>query len=420
MTVTQRILFGGSVVDALPVGATEYSAISHVSVWDADEHDRKGVIPANGRISLLRVNTTAAPGTGDSYIFTVRISEADSALTVTVADAATTASDTTHFVDVTAGQRISMKCVGSAGADAAAATWALLFHGAVSGEAIVISGSSDQLQTDTGVALVGGAGNSVAISDTESYRWPNDATITAFYVSLSAALAVGQAVTLSIYKNASIEASSSIAFVAGEQHKSVSGLTVDAAPGDRFMIGSVIGLGSPTVICGWGVKYTSDVEGESVIGAMSADNPPTGTATEYQYFCGEQISTGALWDGTEANRTVLANGATGCPTWTLTDLRGWISAAPGAGDTRTYRTQVNSADGASLAVFGAADTTATDGTNTDAIAAGVTLSLQATGTGTPAAVADSSWAATMFMTPVDPPGGGNAPRAMYHYRRRRV
>jgi len=60
-----------------------------------------------GSLDNFNVRLSTAPGTGDSYTFTVRLNEANTALSCTISGSATSCSDT-GAVAVTAGQAISI------------------------------------------------------------------------------------------------------------------------------------------------------------------------------------------------------------------------------------------------------------------------------------------------------------------------
>jgi hypothetical protein len=67
-----------------------------------------------GKLSNLYVKGTSNAA-GGSVTVTVRVAGADTALTCTVASGAATANDTSNTVSVTAGQTVSVKCLGNSG-----------------------------------------------------------------------------------------------------------------------------------------------------------------------------------------------------------------------------------------------------------------------------------------------------------------
>lgn len=68
-----------------------------------------------GNLGHLYCDLGTAPGGSDTVVFTARIAGSDSTLTCTITGAGTTCSDTSHTPAATAGQRISVSAVSSAG-----------------------------------------------------------------------------------------------------------------------------------------------------------------------------------------------------------------------------------------------------------------------------------------------------------------
>lgn len=68
-----------------------------------------------GSARNLYCDLGTAPGGADTAVFTVRVAGSDTALTCTITGAATTCSDTSNTPAATAGQRLSVKAVSSAG-----------------------------------------------------------------------------------------------------------------------------------------------------------------------------------------------------------------------------------------------------------------------------------------------------------------
>lgn len=85
-------------------GSTNYFCYS----LSATEAEKQIPIPFACTLSNMHVTLSGTPGSGKSYALTVRKNAADTALTCTVADTATTASDTTHSVAFAAGDLITI------------------------------------------------------------------------------------------------------------------------------------------------------------------------------------------------------------------------------------------------------------------------------------------------------------------------
>ena len=82
----------------------------------ATESSTAVVFPIASVLKRVRVVADGSPGAGKSFTYTLRVNGIDQAVTATMADAATTASDLTHSVTVAAGDTVSVKLVTSAGA----------------------------------------------------------------------------------------------------------------------------------------------------------------------------------------------------------------------------------------------------------------------------------------------------------------
>jgi hypothetical protein len=99
------VLSGGVTPIYVPLGGGGLG-----STTEADVQDK--VQPA-GTISNLCVNLSAAPGMGNSVVFTLRDGGSNEVVTVTIANAATSGCDTTHSFGTTAGDLLDWSIVPS-------------------------------------------------------------------------------------------------------------------------------------------------------------------------------------------------------------------------------------------------------------------------------------------------------------------
>lgn len=76
----------------------------------------QGIETTSRTISNLYISQGPAPGTGNSAVYTLRVNGADTAVTCTISNTASTCNDTTHSASITAGQTWSIKSVQSASA----------------------------------------------------------------------------------------------------------------------------------------------------------------------------------------------------------------------------------------------------------------------------------------------------------------
>lgn len=104
------------------------------AVGNSETFARQSVAPLTGTIGHFHAYVLTAPGTGFSVVFTVRncpggTSCADTALTCTIADTATSCGDDTHTVAITAGDLEDVKEAISAGATSTGGqAWSSAFH----------------------------------------------------------------------------------------------------------------------------------------------------------------------------------------------------------------------------------------------------------------------------------------------------
>lgn len=75
-------------------------------------------LPVSGALVGLYVTLSGSPSTGDSYIFTVRVNGADSAITCTIAGASSTTCSSTTCIDIAANALINVESVPTSDPDA--------------------------------------------------------------------------------------------------------------------------------------------------------------------------------------------------------------------------------------------------------------------------------------------------------------
>lgn len=92
--------------------STNYNTFPPQTTWQTTEVQRAYVLPANGTIANFRVVLDTAPGSGKSYVLTLRKNAGATSTTCTVADAATTCTSATP-TDFVAGDRIAIQSVPS-------------------------------------------------------------------------------------------------------------------------------------------------------------------------------------------------------------------------------------------------------------------------------------------------------------------
>lgn len=92
----------------------------------SDNAGNRTLVPSDGTLRSLRIQSDAAPGASKSYVVTIRKNGSDIAITATLSGASqTTASDLSHTVSVAAGDAISVKVAPSGTPAAARITWSM-------------------------------------------------------------------------------------------------------------------------------------------------------------------------------------------------------------------------------------------------------------------------------------------------------
>ena len=95
-------------------GLTTSAVYARPGFAAADSTEVFIIAPKSGKLSGLYAKGTSN-ASGGSVTVTVRAEAADSSITCTVANGASAASDVLHTLNVTAGDRISLKALGNAG-----------------------------------------------------------------------------------------------------------------------------------------------------------------------------------------------------------------------------------------------------------------------------------------------------------------
>lgn len=95
--------------------AARYSRIFDDTAFAFDTPEAYKTTPwsVTGTFQNWSLKLSAAPGVGNSYTFVVRINGVDSGLTITISDAATSGSDTTHTASISAGDVVTIKRTGT-------------------------------------------------------------------------------------------------------------------------------------------------------------------------------------------------------------------------------------------------------------------------------------------------------------------
>ena len=394
----EQVIFGGF-NNLLNTTATEYASLAVGYEWDPTEFYAEQIVSTSGKIKNLRVKLNDAPGAGKHYDFTLRVNGAPSALTLEIADAATSGANIVNEIDVVAGDTISLECNPDNTPTARFATWTSMFEGATAKESL----------------LLGSAGNSIlnvsttyyfSVTQSTNYQpaendsrqiCPTAGKIKNLYVELSIDPgAAPDALRFTLRKNG-VSQLLTVTIVADDTTGNDTVNEITVAAGDILtMMVEPVSTPTGTPYFHWGMTFVADTDGESIILGGDEDDLNTG-ATEYNHLCGFASN----WTADEAFRYQLGQ------LCTLKKLYVLLSAAPGDGKSYTFNLRKpgngQAAGNLTVTITGAAVTTGNDVAHEDAIADDDYVDLECTPAGTPAG-ADAYWGLVCDTAPAPPVG----------------
>lgn len=409
----EQVIFGGHTNEALPTVVTNYNSLVSGTEWADTEFLFRRVVSTSGKIRNLRVKLDGAPGAGKSWTFTLIVNGIASALTLTIADAATSGADTTHEVGVVAGDTISLECDPSVDAPAADthATWTSMFEGNTAKESLILGGTaggSDNLAT-TYFQVMGAYTTKTLTENDRRQVCPTSGKIKNLYVELLIDPGTApDAFRITLRKNGA-STDLTVTIVADDKTGNDTTHEVTVAAGDvlTLMIEPVDSPAEDNLPANWGMTFVADIDGESVVLAGTVGylwNDMTG----YNFLqCSE------IYDWIPFDESVHQNLGQSC---TLKKLYMLLSAAPGDGKSYTFNLRKpgngQAAGNLSVTITGAAVTTGNDTVNTDAISDDDYVDLECTPANTPTAEVAAYWGVVCYIEPPPPEGIG----ALYQRR----
>lgn len=370
--------------------------------------NRQNIIASAGTISHFGLTLTAAPGATKSWTAKVFVNGVASGIQVVISNTDTSGSDIVNTAAVNAGDLVSVEFTATNTPASAVPYWSSQITVTTALTAIYGTGGDTGIHaTATRYNAIGGVGQHIWTSTQTDVNpiWAIDATITAFYVNLNVAPGAGVTRQFTIMKNGSAEASSVITVAESATTASVTGLTIDIAPGDNFDIRSAVTAGSgAATTMRWGIAYLVDKDREFNICGMDTNALNDGAYVSVSDY---SLATTAI----EANRQVRAGLPTGGATWKINTLMVEFSTAPGAGNTRTLTLREDGASTGLAVTISETDTTGTDSVGSVAINGSELLTILENQTGTPSGTGKRF----ALLCKVDgggatPPGGGGGRR----------
>ena len=389
----EQVISGGR-YDALDDTTTRYNKLLSGHPWNLTEFVGKETVSTSGKIKNLRVKLDDSPGAGKHYDFTLMVNGAPTALTLEIADAATSGANTVNEIDVVAGDSVSLQCDPDNTPTVRYATWTSMFEGATVKESLILAGTyaSPLFNLDTRYHFVMGWGDPVVENDCRQVC-PTSGKIKNLYLELSVDPGTSpEAYRFTLRKNG-VSQTLTVTITADDTTGNDTVNEVMVAAGDVLTM-MVEPLNAPSVapLVSFGMTFVADTNGESImLGGTSADLHST--TTKYAHI----LST-TTWVivANEDERYCLSQECT------LKKLYVLLSAAPGDGKSYTFTLRKpgnGQADGnLTVTITGVATTTGNDLVNEDAIANDDYVDLECTPAGTPD-VADAYWGLVSYRAP---------------------
>jgi len=386
----QQVLIGG-VLDPLSA-STAYSHVVGPQDFGSPETFMHQVIAADGVLKNFYVELSAAPGIGEDRDFYARVNGSVVGCPhVHIHDLDASGSDLVTEFAVSAGDIVSIMADTAGDPTAATAKWSVMFEGTTANESLILGNVNDALlPSNTGYTEIMG-GNTWSVNASNHYQViPTNGSISDLYISLTSDPGVppaGYKFTLMIGE---VAQTLTCTVTANDTTANDTVHSVVVAPGDKVSLRSEPQNGPGVApIASWGMKFTSTINGESIILGGTTDNLSNGTV-EYNYpTCGLD---GFMWNGTEAEITALAQACI------MKKLYVELIAAPGGVAVYTFTSRVaGGAGNLSVAITGIA-TTGNDTVNTDTLVAGNEFHMCVTPTGSPN-VTDAWWGLVSYIDP---------------------
>jgi len=386
----EQVIFGGTTNGKLDSTATEYNSIMGAYGWNSTLFDAQKLISTSGKIKNMRIELLDAPGAGTSYTITLMLNGAPTALTVEIADTATSGT-LVDEVDVVAGDTVSLRCIPTGTPTARRAWWSFIFEGSTANESLIMGGTHAATLSTAAARYVRvmNMGPHVSVTENEMRQvCPTAGTIKNFYVELTEDPGnngaykftlrkggVSQTLTVTITDPATTgnDTSNEVAVVAGDI------LTMIVEPIDSP---------SATPKVRWGMTFVADTDGESII-LGGSDNDLHPTNTEYTGIIGRWV-----WNVSEAYYPTMGQACI------LKKLYVLLSAAPGADKDYDFTVRIGDplADSNIVVNIGDAATTGNSGALEDTMSDDDLIMLKVVPTDTPTVV-DAYWGLVSYVAP---------------------
>lgn len=374
-----QILIGGS-NDLTHSTNTEENSIWGGHGWSGAAYNRAQIIPTAGTLSVLDVKLNSGPGAGNSYKFSVLVNGVASALTVTISNAETRGTDTTHEVLVSPFDIIQIESVPTSSPSTKMVRYSVNFVSDVGQEIIMLADCGPSAISPTFHPLQHGAAGSTGFEEWAHAPMPCGGTFRTMRVMVTNAPGAGESMTFTLRVNGGNTALETVIQNAQTQNSNISS-SVHVSRGD-MVNWTAVPSGSPA---GPSISYTScvfvpDIADQQVLLGVSEDGLNS-SSTEYnQLSPGTQ---GLVWSATDSRFQ-------GVRTMDMHDLIVVLTAAPGVGKTRAFTLMVNGGASALVATVSGTDTEGEDVIHTVNLADADVVSIRTVPSGSPA-LARAAW-----------------------------
>lgn len=339
-----------------------------------------------GTISNLTIALTAAPGVGASIVYTLYQNTIATALTCTVSNLATTASDTTHSVTVAVGDLLAWQAAPSVTPAPAASRVCLssTYTGTADGECNISGGTASVSGTVTNYqSLYGGTPN--ATQSVVANIMPTSGTIDNFYVNLNASPGSPASYVFTVYKNG-VATAITCTIVNSATIGTDTTHSVSYAAGDTISIESVPNTAPTARTTRFALRFRPTTNGESLV--FNNTTSWTNNAVRFDSMLG----TGGN-NATESNMQAVAP-----VSFVLKNLYMGVDVAP-TGATKTWNivSRKNTTVGNLTATITDMATTANDISNSDSLVSGDLIDWRTTPANTPSAIGMGAISGVMFI-----------------------
>lgn len=370
--------------------ALRYISLSAGHNWVVIEANERQIISTSGKIKNLRVYMTGSPGAGKHYDFTLMLNGAPTALTVQIADAASSGFNIVNEIDVVAGDSVTIQSDPFNTPTNREVEFTTMFEGATAKESLILGTTNgDALSTTaTRYAFISGIDAPVAAENDRRQVCPTAGKIKNLFVELSADPGVeGTDAYRFTLRKGGISQTLTVLIVANDTTGSDIVNEVAVAAGDLLTM-RIDPVETPSVSpnARWGMTFVADIDGESII-LGGDDDDLNNAALEYN-------SLNSNADGWCAGEWIQQLGQK-C---TLTKLYVKLSAQPGVGNKYTFTIRIAVADSNVVAEVVDNNTTGNSGALSDTVADDDHIILKCVPDSTPN-VADAYWGVVSYRAP---------------------